>query len=151
MPAPVSAGTRVFGYLAAANRDENRHPDPYAVNFHQEDNAHVSFGPGGHRCLGSRSPSPVGRATRVTIDRDRCAKYEHVIIVRVEDDAGRGGGQADVVHQWRRARNRATTCGSQVRPCQSMQSARCEVPFPPTSPRAQSWIVISRSRIRHRR
>jgi cytochrome P450 len=49
----LPAGTRVFGYLAAANRDENRHPDPYAVNFHRADNPHASFGIGVHRCLGS--------------------------------------------------------------------------------------------------
>jgi cytochrome P450 len=49
----LPADTRVFGYLAAANRDENRHPDPYAVNFHRGDNAHASFGLGVHRCLGS--------------------------------------------------------------------------------------------------
>jgi cytochrome P450 len=49
----LPAGTRVFGYLAAANRDENRHPDPYAVNFNRGDNAHASFGLGVHRCLGS--------------------------------------------------------------------------------------------------
>ena len=36
-----------------ANRDENRHPDPYAVNFHRGDNPHASFGIGVHRCLGS--------------------------------------------------------------------------------------------------
>lgn len=49
----LPAGTRVSGYLAAANRDENRHPDPYAVNFHRGDNPHASFGIGVHRCLGS--------------------------------------------------------------------------------------------------
>ena len=49
----LPAGTRVFGYLAAANRDEARHPDPYAVNFHRGDNPHASFGIGVHRCLGS--------------------------------------------------------------------------------------------------
>ena len=49
----LPAGTRVSGYLAAANRDESRHPDPYAVNFHRGDNPHASFGIGVHRCLGS--------------------------------------------------------------------------------------------------
>jgi hypothetical protein len=49
----LPADTRVFGYLAAANRDEARHPDPYAVNFHRGDNPHASFGIGVHRCLGS--------------------------------------------------------------------------------------------------
>lgn len=49
----VPAGTRVTCYLPAANRDEQRYPDPYAVNFHRPENPHASFGLGVHRCLGS--------------------------------------------------------------------------------------------------
>jgi cytochrome P450 len=60
----LPAGTRVFGYLAAANRDEVRHPDPYAVNFHRGDNPHASFGIGVHRCLGSHL---ARRELRVTL------------------------------------------------------------------------------------
>jgi cytochrome P450 len=47
------AGTRLTAYLAAANRDEARYPDAYAVDFHRENTPHVSFGLGVHRCLGS--------------------------------------------------------------------------------------------------
>jgi cytochrome P450 len=46
-------GTRVTSLLAVANRDEERHPDPYEINFQRGDNPHVSFGIGVHRCLGS--------------------------------------------------------------------------------------------------
>jgi cytochrome P450 len=49
----VPVGTRITSHLAAANRDETRHPDPYTVNFHRPDNTHTSFGMGVHRCLGS--------------------------------------------------------------------------------------------------
>ncbi|WP_330255071.1 cytochrome P450 [Nocardia sp. NBC_00565] len=49
----LPAGTRVTAYLAAANRDEDRHLDPYAVDFHRGENPHISFGMGVHRCLGS--------------------------------------------------------------------------------------------------
>lgn len=49
----LPAGTKVTACLAAANRDESRHPDPYAVNFHRGENPHASFGVGVHRCLGS--------------------------------------------------------------------------------------------------
>ncbi|WP_067662547.1 cytochrome P450 [Nocardia miyunensis] len=49
----LPAGTRVTAYLAAANRDEDRHHDPYAVDFHRGVNPHISFGMGVHRCLGS--------------------------------------------------------------------------------------------------
>jgi cytochrome P450 len=40
-------------YLAVANRDETRYPEPYEVNFHRGENPHASFGVGVHRCLGS--------------------------------------------------------------------------------------------------
>lgn len=49
----LPAGTRVMAYLAAANRDEDRHYDPYAVDFERGENPHISFGMGVHRCLGS--------------------------------------------------------------------------------------------------
>ncbi|EIV96202.1 cytochrome P450 [Frankia sp. QA3] len=49
----LPAGTRVTTNLAAANRDETRHPDPYTVNFHRGESPHLSFGAGVHRCLGS--------------------------------------------------------------------------------------------------
>lgn len=49
----LPAGTRVTAYLAAANRDEERHHDPYALDFHRGVNPHISFGMGVHRCLGS--------------------------------------------------------------------------------------------------
>jgi cytochrome P450 len=46
-------GTRVSAYLAAANRDEDRHHDPYTIDFHRGASPHISFGMGVHRCLGS--------------------------------------------------------------------------------------------------
>lgn len=49
----IPAGTRVTAYLASVNRDEQRYPDPYAVDFHRPENPHASFGLGVHRCLGS--------------------------------------------------------------------------------------------------
>ncbi|MEV0766733.1 cytochrome P450 [Nocardia salmonicida] len=49
----LPVGTRVTAYLAAANRDEDRHFDPYAVDFERGENPHISFGMGVHRCLGS--------------------------------------------------------------------------------------------------
>ncbi|WP_040830843.1 cytochrome P450 [Nocardia jiangxiensis] len=49
----LPAGTRVTAYLAAANRDQDRHHDPYTLDFHRGMNPHISFGMGVHRCLGS--------------------------------------------------------------------------------------------------
>lgn len=46
-------GTRVTGYLATANRDENLFTDPYGIDFHRPENRHLTFGLGVHRCLGS--------------------------------------------------------------------------------------------------
>ncbi|MCV7388015.1 cytochrome P450 [Mycobacterium porcinum] len=49
----LAAGSRVTGYLAVANRDENQFRDPYEIDFQRPDNRHLSFGLGVHRCLGS--------------------------------------------------------------------------------------------------
>jgi cytochrome P450 len=49
----LAAGSRVTGYLAVANRDENQFHDPFDIDFHRADNRHLSFGLGVHRCLGS--------------------------------------------------------------------------------------------------
>jgi len=51
--ATLSEGSRVTAYLSTANRDENLFPKPYEIDFHREENRHISFGLGAHRCLGS--------------------------------------------------------------------------------------------------
>ncbi len=45
--------TRLTVHLAVANRDETVFPNPYEIDFQRPDNAHISFGMGAHRCLGS--------------------------------------------------------------------------------------------------
>jgi hypothetical protein len=49
----LPAGSRISSYLAVANRDEARCPNPFEVDFHRGENPHTSFGVGVHRCLGS--------------------------------------------------------------------------------------------------
>jgi cytochrome P450 len=49
----LAEGSRITGYLAVANRDEEHFTDPYGIDFHRPENRHVSFGMGVHRCLGS--------------------------------------------------------------------------------------------------
>jgi cytochrome P450 len=50
---PIPAGSTVMLMLAAANREEERHPDPDRYDpFRTEPRPHISFGSGAHACLG---------------------------------------------------------------------------------------------------
>jgi cytochrome P450 len=50
---PVSAGSLVFVSIGAANVDPAAFDDPFQVRFDREENRHLAFGGGIHRCLGS--------------------------------------------------------------------------------------------------
>ncbi|MBO2457953.1 cytochrome P450 [Actinomadura violacea] len=50
---PMKAGEMVMLPLAMANRDPRAFPDPRTVDFDREQNRHIAFGAGPHRCLGS--------------------------------------------------------------------------------------------------
>jgi cytochrome P450 len=50
---PISAGSLVSVSIGAANVDPEVFGDPFEVRFDREDNRHVGFGGGVHRCLGS--------------------------------------------------------------------------------------------------
>jgi cytochrome P450 len=50
---PIKKGQVVSVILGAANTDERTWTDPDAVDFDREENRHLSFGGGAHRCLGS--------------------------------------------------------------------------------------------------
>ncbi|MGH3247696.1 MAG: cytochrome P450 [Trebonia sp.] len=49
----VKEGERVIMYWASANRDEAEFPAPDAFDLEREQNRHVAFGAGPHRCVGS--------------------------------------------------------------------------------------------------
>jgi len=49
----VSAGSLVFVSIGAANVDPAAFDDPFQVRFDREENRHLAFGGGIHRCLGS--------------------------------------------------------------------------------------------------
>jgi cytochrome P450 len=50
---PIPAGSTIMLMLAAANRDEERHPDPDRYDiFRESPKPHISFGHGPHACLG---------------------------------------------------------------------------------------------------
>jgi cytochrome P450 len=50
---PVTAGQMVWLPLASANRDPKEFPDADRVVIDREENRHLAFGAGPHRCLGS--------------------------------------------------------------------------------------------------
>lgn len=49
----MKSGDRMMLYLPAADLDEREYPDPEKFDVHREGRAHVAFGVGPHRCLGS--------------------------------------------------------------------------------------------------
>lgn len=49
---PIPAGSAVMPMLGAANRDENRYPDPDRFDIFRAPQPHISFGHGVHVCLG---------------------------------------------------------------------------------------------------
>jgi cytochrome P450 len=50
---PVAPGERVLVVLASANFDEDVFDEPERVTIDRERNLHLSFGTGGHRCVGA--------------------------------------------------------------------------------------------------
>ena len=50
---PIPAGTPVFVSIPSANRDERRFSDAEDIVLDREHNAHIAFGAGVHRCLGT--------------------------------------------------------------------------------------------------
>jgi cytochrome P450 len=50
---PIPAGSAVMPMLGAANRDENRYPDPDRFDVFRKPTPHISWGIGVHVCLGA--------------------------------------------------------------------------------------------------
>ncbi len=50
---PVHAGDQLMVMIGSANTDQAEFPDGDLVRFDREDNRHIAFGGGIHRCLGS--------------------------------------------------------------------------------------------------
>jgi len=50
---PVQAGEKVYMLWASANRDPEQFERPDDVDFERRPNRHLTFGIGGHRCLGA--------------------------------------------------------------------------------------------------
>ncbi len=60
----VAAGTSVMVNFGAANVDPSEFPDGFDVRFDREQNRHIAFGGGVHRCLGSHL---ARRELRITL------------------------------------------------------------------------------------
>ncbi len=50
---PIAGGTTVSVMLGSANTDERTWDNPDNIDFDRENNKHIAFGGGAHRCLGS--------------------------------------------------------------------------------------------------
>ena len=48
----IKAGDYVHVSYLAANRDPERYPDPHVIDFDRPNRPHMTFGWGGHRCVG---------------------------------------------------------------------------------------------------
>jgi cytochrome P450 len=61
---PIAAGTHITVLYGAANVDDSTCDDPMTVRFDREENRHIAFGGGVHRCLGSHL---ARRELRITL------------------------------------------------------------------------------------
>ncbi|MFV2174951.1 cytochrome P450, partial [Actinomadura sp. LOL_011] len=57
----VPAGSAMLFIVAAANRDENRYPDPDRFDIHRKMSQQLTFGLGPHYCLGAALARLEGR------------------------------------------------------------------------------------------
>jgi cytochrome P450 len=58
---PIRKGEAVLGVIAAANRDERQFADPHKLDITRDPNRHLTFGMGGHYCLGAPLARLEGR------------------------------------------------------------------------------------------
>jgi cytochrome P450 len=58
---PIRKGEAVLGIIAAANRDERQFADPDRLDIGRDPNRHLTFGMGGHYCLGAPLARLEGR------------------------------------------------------------------------------------------
>jgi cytochrome P450 len=57
----IARGDVVLGSVASANRDERQFTNPHILNFGRTPNRHLTFGEGGHYCVGAALARMEGR------------------------------------------------------------------------------------------
>ena len=57
----IAQGDVVLGSIASANRDESRFSNPDEIDFSRSSNRHLTFGEGGHYCVGAALARMEGR------------------------------------------------------------------------------------------
>ena len=89
----MRAGEEVVVSMATANLDPRRFDDPLRFDLAREDKAHITFGAGPHRCLGSHLARVelqilveqlLARLPPFRLDPDRRARYHSGHIVGVD-------------------------------------------------------------------
>ena len=87
---PVKAGQMVFMPLVAANRDPREFENADKVLIDRENNRHIAFGAGPHRCLGS-SFAREELMTAMTMWHERIPNYRIVPGTSVPEHGGQMG------------------------------------------------------------
>ncbi|MBN6040284.1 cytochrome P450 [Amycolatopsis sp. 195334CR] len=72
---PIPAGRKVLMFLAAANRDPRRWPDPDTFDLTRDPSGHVGFGMGLHHCVGQHVARLEAEALLTALAR-RVARFE---------------------------------------------------------------------------
>jgi cytochrome P450 PksS len=63
----IPRGSLVLGVIASANRDERAFPDADRLDLARQPNRHLSFGHGGHFCVGAALARMEGRVAIATL------------------------------------------------------------------------------------
>ena len=71
---PIAAGEHVMAFLGSANTDADAQPGADVADWHRQENRHVAFGAGIHRCLGSNL-ARLELVTALTIWHERIPEY----------------------------------------------------------------------------
>ena len=89
---PVPKGTPVNVMLGSANTDSAAWPDAETIDFDRDENKHLSFGGGAHRCLGSHL---ARMELRVTLEEWHAAVPEYTLADGIELNYSVGLRQVD--------------------------------------------------------